>query len=568
MLSEKKYVGIALESNCFKVVEVEVNGDGLKLTKLDRVSLVNNINEAKETVFEEKGSYDDYGLGGGVPEKEVFGFEDDDSTNGKNTEEINFSELEAQADDAEIFEIGGVDKDDSNTPGTNYVLLYNTLNKISRDRIDLAVNIPAGNTIFQVLEDNNYGEAEKKEIATNIRDRLHAIYGGEHTEDSYSYEIREDGSLVLASIDEPPAMLHLVDETREFYRGNLKIKQVYPDEAALVGLFRNNYDRGPYEITALLQFGPHNCRIVFMEGREILTVSTTINVGTTSNNFLNVLFSKLLFQLDSGEIPELNSILIANNSLGMKSVNFFRDNFPDMHVDEFKYRESFLNNGRFDVPALGPFTTAIAVAAAAAEKDEDYPRLSLLPDYIEERQKLFKLKWHGMLMLVLIFLTFPVANYFYQVNAQEIEALSNDLEQTNEQIEQIKPTVTKAREMSENISILTSKFGVLDSLSTGSKAWSAKLDIIDQKMSRISNSWFVSMSQTQEGAFIEGYTLYRNRIPAIVDIFSEATLLNVNSELNREQEIYKFSMLVQEFTADSSIYSPEKPESIENILNN
>jgi hypothetical protein len=109
---------------------------------------------------------------------------------------------------------------------------------------------------------------------------------------------------------------------------------------------------------------------------------------------------------------------------------------------------------------------------------------------------------------------------------------------------------------------------VLDSLSTGSKAWSAKLDIIDQRMSSIPNSWFVSMSQTEEGAFVEGYTLYRNRIPAIVDIFSEATLLNVNSELNREKEIYKFSMLVQKFTADSSIYSPEKPESIENIFNN
>lgn len=568
MLSEKKYVGIALESDSFKVVEVEVEGDGLKLLKIDRVSLVNNLDEVKETVFEESGSYDDYGLGEGAPDKEIFGFEDEDTGSSENREEINFSELEAQADDAEIFEIGDFAEDEDDKPGTNYVLLYNILNKISRQRIDLAVNVPAGNTIFQILEDTNYGEADEKDIAVNIKDRLQAIYGGKHTEDSYAYEVREDGSLVLASIDEPPAMLHLVDETREFYRGNLKIKQVYPDEAALVGLFRNNYEPGPYEITALLQFGPLNCRIVFMEGREILSVSTIINVGTGSNNFLNVLFSKLLFHLDSGEIPELNRILIANNSMGMKSVRFFRDNFPDMHVDEFNYRESFLNKGRFDAPTLGPFTTAIATAAAAAGRDEHYPRLSLLPNYIEERQKIFKLQWHGLMMLVLIFLTFPVANYFYQVNAQEIESLSDNLEQTNQQIEQIEPIVAKANEVSENLSILTSKFSVLDSLSMGSRTWSAKLDIIDQKMSSITNSWFVSMSQTQEGAFIEGYTLYRNRIPAIVDVFSEATLLNVNSELNREQEIYKFSLLVQEFSADSSIYSPEKPESIENILNN
>ncbi len=94
------------------------------------------------------------------------------------------------------------------------------------------------------------------------------------------------------------------------------------------------------------------------------------------------------------------------------------------------------------------------------------------------------------------------------------------------------------------------------------------MDIVNQEMNQIPNSWFTSMSQSQDGAFFEGYTLYRSRIPAIVDIFDEATLLNVNTEMTREQELYKFSMIVQEFTADTTQYSPEKPESIEQILNN
>ncbi len=74
------------------------------------------------------------------------------------------------------------------------------------------------------------------------------------------------------------------------------------------------------------------------------------------------------------------------------------------------------------------------------------------------------------------------------------------------------------------------------------------------------------MTQAQNGTFVEGYTLYRNRIPRVVNIFDEATLLNVTIEDIREQEVFRFSILVSEFAADNSVYSLPKTDELKEIL--
>ena len=566
MFSEKKYVGVALENDAFKVALVEVNDKGIRLLKIDRFSLVEQVGATKD-VFSGAGAYMQ---DAGEQEEEVFGFaEEGGSSNGNEQaeqKEVDFKELEAHASEPEIFSIG--DMDSNSKAQNNIVLLYNILNDISRKNIRIGTNITAGNTVYQIFTDTDYSDIKEKQLVESLEDKLQAIYGEQKSADNYAYEVREDGSLIMASVDESPAMLDMLDETKSFYRGNLHVEEVYSDEVALAGLFRSNYDPEPGDITALLQFGNTSCHVVFMEGTEIYRITSPISIGTGNHDFLNVVFSKILFQLDSGEIPELDRIVIANNSLGENAVKFFRKNFSDSTVEEFEYTDDFLDKGKFEESALGPFTTAIALATAAVKKDDNFPPLALTPAYIRERQQIFKLKWHGMLLLFFIFATLPATNYFYQQNVQKIESLSSEIEQTGSQIEQLVPIVNQTNEASQNLTLLVSKLAVLDSLSSGSKAWSAKIDILNTQMNNIPNSWFTSMAQTQDGAFIEGYTLYRNRIPAIVDVFAEATLLNVNTKLVREKELHKFSMIVQEFSEDPSIYSPEKPTSIQQILNN
>lgn len=575
MFIDKEYIGLALDGDVIKLAHVKKEGNTLRLLKLDSFSLIEKIDK-KATGSPSFEMEDEQTLEAQEADSgSVFGFDESEEpslSDSSSEEDVDFEELEAQAnvedEEPDLLALDMVDEAEEGAQ-SNAILLYNILSDIDPKSVNVGLNIPAGETIFQTIRDTDFNEVKTKDLIDDLEAKLESIYGTTKSTDHYAYKIREDGSLVLASVEDEAPLLKVVNETKDFYSGKLRVKSIYPDEVALVNLVRDNYQLKPTELSAVLQFSPENCRIIFMQGDQIWQIPAVINQGTKNEGFLNTVFSKILFQLDTGKVPGIDQIILTNNTLGEEAVQFFRQNFPDLKVQEFEFNQEKFKSGNKNPEVVNAFTTAIAAAwAAAGANDDEVSELSFLPAYVRERQKIFKLQWHGLLLLILIFLSIPTINYFYQRNAAQIESLSSELELTEARITQIEPIVQSTNEISDDLALLTSKLALLDSLSTNSRAWSTKMMMLNQGMNGIPNSWFSSLSQTQDGTFIEGYTMYRNRIPAIVDLFAEATLLNVSIQEMREEEIFRFSIIVKEFAEDPSVYSPEKPESIEQILNN
>jgi len=362
MFGQKEYVGLALQDDVIRVARVRVAGKKLKLVKLDQLSLVEKIrtetqpqelqDDNLEDPFEEEDADTIFGL-----EEEVEADEE---------EEIDFADLEEGDEDISLDMV-----EETETTQSNELLLYNLLTEIDFKKVNLGVNIPAGNAIFQVIRDTDFNEVKKKDLIQDLEDKLESIYGMPKSGDNYSYEIRDDGSLLLGSIEDESVTLQLVNQARELYNGKLSIEEVIPDEMALVGMVRGNYDLEPDEMTGIIQFGKQNCRVVFMKGEEIWLVSPIINEGTEKKSFLNTIFSKILFQLDTGEVPNLDRILLANNTTGGSAVNFFRDNFPDIHVENLTLKEDFFDTENIEPTSLPSFTTAIGTALAASKAKEE-----------------------------------------------------------------------------------------------------------------------------------------------------------------------------------------------------
>ncbi len=564
MFGNKEYVGLTIQDNVIRVARLRVDGKTLKLVKLDRFTLVEKI-KAGARVQELEGTDEPAVYEEDEDADSIFGLEEDEDEE----EDIDFGDLEEGALDEEEDDISLDMVDESEAPQSNELLLFNILSEIDFKKLNLGLNIPAGHTIFQVIRDTDFNEVKKKDLIQDLEDKLESIYGMPKSKDNYSYEIRENGSLLLGSVDEESITLHLTNQAREFYSGKMNIQDVIPDEVALVGLVRANYELGPDEMTAIIQFGKETCRVVFMKGEEVWLVSPINNERTEDKTFLNTVFSKILFQLDTGEVPSLDRILLANNTIGDSAVEFFTDNFPDIKVENLSFNPTLFDSENIDPGSIPTFTTAIGVAlSASGAANEHFPKLSFLPKYVADRQKIFKLQWHGVLILFLIFLTPITFNYFYNQNSTQIQNLSNELNQLNTQIENLTPTVNNSDEVSENLSILREKLVLLDTLATGTREWTEKFNILNQGVQNVQSSWITSLSESDNGTFLQGYTLYRSRIPRLVNIFEEATLLNVTNEVIREEDVFSFSIVVSEFAQSDSVYSPSTPAEVESIINN
>jgi exonuclease VII small subunit len=575
MVGNKTFTGIVVDEDYLKVARIEVSGKKVTLLSLDKVRLVESLKKkTKNTPKEEEvgdvfdtldDSLDDedaiFGLDEGDEEEEeveldLENFEDD-------LDDLDFDDLESSE---EIVDTDMIDETEA--AASNELLIYNLLTQVDSKRADVGISIPAGQTIFQILKDVDFSETKKKDLQVIVDDRLEALHGVSKAEDYYSYSVRDDGALLLTSIDDEPDLLKLLDRSRDIYRGKLFIQEILPDEIILLSLIRANYELEANSITGVVQFGEKTSRILFLKGSQLWIVSPIITEGIKNPKFLNTIFSKILFQLDTGEVPNLDRLIICNNSLGDAAVEFFEERFQDVDVAEFSYSDDFLDTGEIKPDSIPSFTTAIGAAwSASGFRKEVFPNISFLPNYVIDRQKIFKLQWHGFLLLLLILLTPIISNHFYTQYATDIDRLENEVNTLDSQIRSLEPTVQRYNQISAELEQIQSKLSLLSELNQGTLRWSKNLGLLNSGFDDVNSVWLTSMNQDGEGDIeISGYAIYKSRIPQIADLFENATLLNVTEDIIRDQEVYDFRYIIRDFFEDENIYTPESVQGIEDLI--
>jgi hypothetical protein len=573
MLKNKIYTGIVVEDDSLKIAKIELSGKKVSLVSLDKIRLVEPLRKKVTVKSEPEG--DVFGESGdSLDDDLIFGLDEDSDEN--ESGELDLGSLDDDLDDIDFDNLDEgpdeiVDTDmvnESEAPSSNELLLYNLLSTETSSRVDLGISIPSGQTIFQILKDVDFSETKKKDLKVIVDDRLESLHGSSKGDDYYSYTVRDDGALLLTSIDDEPQLLTLINRTLELFNGKLFIHDILPDEIILLGLIRANYELDENSITGVVQLSENATRVLFLKGNQLWIVSPIITESLKSQRFLNTVFSKILFQLDTGEVPNLDRLIICNNSLGDEAIEFFEDRFQDVDVAEFNFSDEIFESEDINESSIASFTTAIGAAwSASGFKKDVFPKISFLPSYIDDRQKIFKLQWHGFLLLLLILVTPIITNHFYTQNATEIDGLRSDIANLDAQIRSLEPTVQRYNQITTELNQIQSKLTLLSELNEGTLRWTKNLDLLNRGAENVNSLWLTSMSANQNGIVeIDGYAMYRDRIPSLAKVFEGATLLNVSSDEIREREVYQFEYTVQDFYEDENIYTPESVQGIRELI--
>lgn len=585
MARRKQYIGIVLEDNLLKVAVVDISNKKLSLNKLDKFTLIRPLD--KDARINQKiDIYED--LDNSLNDDSVFELDleaslNEDISSTSELDDLNLEEdilgdiggdIDLELDDLEQGSDDLVDVDmldEVGTPTSNEMLLYNILTSIDSKRVDIGLNIPAGVAIYQILKDTDFNEVKKKDLKIIIDDRLESLYGVPKGEDFYSYGLRDDGALLLSSIDEEPQLLQLVNNTIPLYRGKLSIQEILPDETLIMGLVRANYELEEGSITCLIQFSEKNCRVIFLRGMNLWLVSPIITEGTQSRKILNTVFSKILFQLDTGEVPNLDRLLICNNSLRDEATSFFQERFPDVEVSEFQFSEDFLDTNEYTEELLAPFTTAIGMAwATSGFERKSLPDISFIPKYVEDRQKIFKLEWHGFLLLFMIMLSFPVIDSLRKTANAQIANLGDQISIVDTQINSFVSTVNNYNRISNELGKIQEKLELMNTLAENSITWTTNFDLINSGFDEIGGVWLTSINVGDEENTLEiqGIARKRSSIPLVAELFADATLLSVSTSEIRGEVVFNFQYTVERIVPNVRVYTPDNLKGLGDLTGN
>lgn len=564
MGNKKLFTGISLEGDTLKFSVIRINNKKVQLLRVDKLKLSEKI---YTTVTEDfSGDDDTFGIDSmSNPVTEESEGNLNDNILEEISDELNF-ELDGIKFQDELIDTDSVS--DINKTISNEIQLSNFFSLINSKKVNLGLNIPTGTTFIQVLDENDFSKMKKKDLNVIIDDRLESFHGESKIEDYFSYTIRDDGALLLSSIEGEPKLLSLIDRTQSIYKGQIFVEDILPDEIILHGLVKANYVLEEKKITCVVQFSETNCRVFFLQGEHILLVSPIITEGVRSRKFLTTVFSKILFQLDTGEIPNLDKIIICNNSLGKEGIIFFKDRFPDIEVSEFKFSEDLVEPLSDTSISLSEYTTSIGIAWAASKfKNETFNNISFLPKHVTERQKKFKLQWHGIFLLLLIFFSLPLINSVWQKSFLQINIANNEISMLDNELQVYSNTVNNFNRVKSLLSQIQDQLILMNTLSKNSITWSVNLNLINKGIGNIGDVWLQSITpgDTPNSLSIQGVARNRESVSKVAELFAEATLLDATRSSIRDVEVYNFSYYVTKIVSNTEIYTPENLQKLDDL---
>ncbi len=557
-MKKKAYLGLAQDRNKIYAAHLTRVKGVLQLVDIEVLELPESIEHRPKPK-----------PGGPPPEPEddtVFGLDDDDLSD--------FESISMDDDDIPDESDSGKTKvgyDESEDEETNEQILSNYLNTLGDRKLITGINIPQGRTIFQPLQGVNLKKMKKKEQDEFINEKLAPIYNEQIDADKYTWEVDDDGDGWLVSHDNGTDLINLIDLAEITYDGKVRIHEMLSDEVIWTGLVQSHYRLGEEEITGLLSIGERTTRLVFLKGHRIFHVLPVINEGGRSRNVKQTVFSKLLFEIDKGTLPALDRLLIMHSTTAAEQVrDFFRDQFIDVEVDLFRPDPEKLQlpeEIQKNPEVIRPYLTAIGAAQAAARIDTaEWPSLSLLPEFVIERYKIFKLQWHGAALLVCIALAPLLVNHWYQDYVSERQQLERELSQIETEITELRPVAADVERMTEEQAVLREKNARVIELSENTLLWSRILGQINEGMAEIPNTWLTTFRVDGDELSVEGHTLYRQRVPLVTRVFDDARIERVEESEVRDATIHNFSLKVHDYLADPDRFTPEIPEPDEDYI--
>lgn len=425
----------------------------------------------------------------------------------------------------------------------NTFILESELSTYSHRKFKLAISVSEPEIYYAPFNTNwgLKGDELKKRIIENLAvDKPSAL--DLKSEDIQVVEVANKDLLVIVRGSQFH-VLNLLEKVRKNHGQKLtRISFIEGAEISLVNLVKKNYKFEDNEISVIVYVGHEFSRLIFLLGNELLGISQLIGEGIDSMEISHTIFSRLLLELDNRNLKKMDSIILCGEAYETDLVSFLKEKFSsEVDID-------YLNFNNVEVEGIDPLLSRFAISMGVAwraleEKNDDIYQIDLVPKFVRERQKIFKLGISGWLLLLgLPVLTFLFTNRTATLN-KKVEDLKAEYKSKQEQLALLQEPKKQLEDLKFRVAGYENIFSRLDSLFAGTKTWSHFLWKVALAAKTVGGVWVTDVKSTSDAhVTLTGFSLYRNTIPEFSNKLGNTTLNKVEVQEIRERTVYNFEI--------------------------
>jgi hypothetical protein len=450
---------------------------------------------------------------------------------------------------ADAFSIGSPQVPDTVSGGStedNDAVLVSLLSGYARGSYHLTYSLSEPSIYYHLLE-SDFGLKGKK-LKDRILDELRNIRAFQPSGDAVDAIKTDEGNLLCIVREDGLSLINSLENVKGFIGNRLPmIPAIDSADISLMNLVRLNYDLQPNDVSVIVYVGVEFTRLVFMRGMHFYQFAPILGEGYDSPNLQNTVYSRLLLEQDNLAIPHISRIILAGESRRIGFKEFLMQQLPDQEIDYLL--APALDSSALSIEEQEAISEyAVPIGAALKVLDPLNPlvyNVNLLPASVREGQRVFKLAWHGYALLAMLFFSAFFFTWQIAAKSREIRDLRDVLTLKESQRAENIALENSITALEQQLTRYQTSMALYDSLVPGSERWSKVLTQLSHGVEDLNSLWLLDMAAGSDGNLLmNGYAVYRTRIPRLSTLFDGSVLEEVNVQEIREQTVYKYRIKV------------------------
>lgn len=432
--------------------------------------------------------------------------------------------------------------DSGDDDDTVYSAVTEFLNQHFVPNASLAVSLGEPNirTFMMKVEEKDSPVKITKKILSEIQQSLHV----ELTRDMVAYSPINKTSVIAAARLESTPILDLLALPYGNSRKNTKITAVTSNDIALLNMVHGHFRFMPEEIVHVINVGKDETRIYILRGGDLIYIAPAVQQGSTDREFVTMLNNRIELAAENAGYPKADSVVLCGyaEDIGLKEE--ILSNNPNVVFRSLSRLRIGYSNDEKLAQEMRHYLVPISAAWAKLDpKSPHFYHISVVPQKIRDEQKVMKLAWHGVVLLLLLFSVATGLTLLALNKHMEIATLTEQLEYERKQMAEQQVIIDQINVLEQRSASVMNATNTLDTLLMNSEVWSETLDTLALAVGNLHDLWISEMKPEKDGSFsVIGYSITRASVPSISDNIGKTVMREIAVQEIGKKKLFRYDI--------------------------
>jgi len=316
------------------------------------------------------------------------------------------------------------------------------------------------------------------------------------------------------------------------------------NEIAVINMVRVHFPAKDGELVHVIHVDDDVTRFFVIRGRHVEYIAPPIQQGAHDAHLVSTLYNRIELTAENAGYLNPDKVVLSGKAeeIGLKEE--ILENNPDVIFHSLRRLRIGYSDDKALLQDMNNYLVPISLAWEALQpKVPHFYRLDVTPAKVRDEQKKLKLAWHGVLLLLMLFVAVTAITVNILDRQSEIDSIETSLNFDRQQLqeqEQIVDQITELEARSRAIRVATT---TLDTLLVNAELWTETLDTLSKGTASLGDLWVSELKVDRAGGMaVIGYALRRSSVPTLSTLIGDTKLREVTVQDIGKNQVFRYNM--------------------------